>query len=65
MPTFKHKNNKEVAQILDDSFIIVYDSITDATKATGISDISAVCKGSKNRRTAGGYKWKYYNEITS
>ena len=34
-----------------------FDSISQAIKETGITHISGVCLG--NRRTAGGFKWKY------
>ncbi len=39
---------------------IIYDSLTDASNATGISisKISACCKG--KRKTTGGFHWEYY-----
>lgn len=40
-----------------DEIIKSFDSISEATKETGITHISGVCLG--NRRTAGGFKWKY------
>ena len=41
---------------------IIYPSIIDAERQTGISDsgIQAVCK--KQRKTAGGYHWEYWRE---
>lgn len=41
----------------------VYESIKDASEELGIdaSQIVKVCKGKANRKTAGGYHWKYYN----
>ena len=59
---FRHTRCKKVAQILEDDLIVVYDSVKEAKEFTGISDISVVCKGKNNRKTAGGYKWKYYEE---
>ncbi len=35
----------------------IYDSLADAVQDTGITNISAVCRGL--RQTAGGYHWKY------
>ncbi|QGJ84989.1 HNH homing endonuclease [Lactococcus phage P1048] len=40
-----------------DEIIKSFDSITQATRETGVLHISGVCLG--NRRTAGGFKWKY------
>jgi hypothetical protein len=39
-------------------FIKTWDSIIDANRFYNISDVSAVCRW--NRKTAGGYKWKYF-----
>lgn len=46
------------------NFIAEYASITDAANALDGGEslrkhISAVCKGTDQRKTAGGYKWKY------
>lgn len=38
----------------------VYESLVEAARITGISNISAVCRGV--RPTAGGYHWKYVDE---
>lgn len=57
------KNNHRAQKVkqfdLDGSFICEYETITQASINTGVnlSKISAVCKG--NRKTAGGYIWKY------
>lgn len=40
-----------------DEIIKSFDSITQATRETGVLHISAVCLG--NRHTAGGFKWEY------
>ena len=56
-------NAQSVAQLdLDGNLLNEYKSLTEASKATGISvsKISAVCKG--RRKTAGGYIWKYLND---
>ena len=47
---------------LNGNFIMEYDTITNASKATGtcLSKISAVAKG--RRKTAGGYVWTYSND---
>lgn len=39
---------------------IIYDSITQAQKETGVNNISSVCKG--KFLTAGGMQWSYYEE---
>lgn len=54
---------KPVAQYsLDNKFICLFDSITEAGKRTkvDIGSISACCRGKKGK-TAGGFIWKYYN----
>lgn len=57
------KNNHRAQRVkqfdLDGNFIQEYETITQASLDTGvsISKISAVCKG--NRKTSGGYIWKY------
>lgn len=38
---------------------IIFSSIKDAHRKTGICHISQVCQG--KRKTAGGYHWKFYN----
>ena len=45
---------------LGGNFIKTWDSITIATKETGVSNISACCRG--KLKQAGGYKWKYAEE---
>jgi hypothetical protein len=37
---------------------VVFDSISDAKRETGVNNISACCRGVQ--KTAGGYGWKYY-----
>lgn len=56
----KNTNGKKVGQYdLCDNLIKIWDSATEASKATGtaISKISAVCHG--KRKTSNGFKWKY------
>ena len=50
---------------LSDVFIKEYDSLLDAEKETGIYNghISGVCRGIRDRKTAGGYIWKYTSYI--
>lgn len=49
----------------NNNIIKIYEAIMDAERETGInnSKISACCKGKYGRKTAGGYKWRYFNEI--
>lgn len=58
------QNKKRVAQYTKNGQLIqIYESITQAAKATGqksSSNISQVCKG--KAATAGGYVWRYYEE---
>ncbi len=50
---------------LDDVFIKDYDSSADAENENGIYSglISNVCRGTRGRKTAGGYIWKYTDYI--
>lgn len=57
-----HAQCTPVAQYTTDGqHIATYKSIKDASTATGIniSTICLVCKNETNRKTAGGYVWKY------
>ena len=57
-------NGKQVAQYsLSGQLICVFKSLTEAKLKTGVSytGISACCKG--KRYTAGGFVWKYYEDI--
>lgn len=53
-----------VVQILNGEIVAIYDSASDAERATGISSssIRKVCLGRPKFKTAGGYEWK--NKIT-
>ena len=53
----RHNQNKPVICLETQ---IIYYSITEAKRKTNICHISQVCLG--NRKTAGGYHWKYYKE---
>ena len=51
-------NKAPVIQLnINKNIINTFDTITDATKKTGINNISAVCRGIQ--KTAGGFIWKY------
>ena len=55
---------RAVAQYSNDgTFIQKWDYATLASKAVGVrlSDIIACCRGTKGRKTAGGFVWKYAN----
>lgn len=56
------KNNvKKVVQFdKNGNFVAEYYSTQEAKRCTGISHIDACCRG--ERKTAGGYKWRYKNE---
>lgn len=45
---------------INNNFIANYKSMAEATRITGVSNIERVCKG--QRKTAGGYIWKYKNK---
>lgn len=54
-------NNRKVNQYTTDGkYIKTYESITIAKEETGASKICEVCSG--NRKTSGGFKWKYADE---
>lgn len=56
---------RKVVQLDEHGNVIgVFNSIKEAYRKTGInsSSINAVCSGFRNRHTAGGYKWKYYEK---
>jgi hypothetical protein len=48
-----------------DEMLHEYPSILEASKTTGAnkSHITSICKGHAIRKTAGGYKWMYKNEL--
>lgn len=55
-----NKSSRPVEQIdLNGNVIKEYPSYREAERQTGISGIDKVCAGSKYRKTAGGYKWRY------
>lgn len=64
VPIKNTQNRLQVAQYTKSGELLqVYNSITEAAKATGqksSSNISQVCKG--KAQTAGGYVWRYYEE---
>lgn len=56
-PNTKYKRAKTVLQIKDGVVINIYMSAADAKRVTSIKHVQSVCAG--NRRSAGGYEWKY------
>lgn len=46
---------------LENELIKTYNSIEEATKVTKINNISAVCRGCRNK--AGGFKWRYSTDF--
>ena len=59
---YKHPSEKSINQYtLDGKFVKSYKSVTTASRETGITDtnISMVCAGNSNQKTAGKYLWKY------
>ena len=53
---------RRVAQYdLEGNLIAIYDSVADASKITGIGYIYGAASG--RRKTAGGYIWRYYEEV--
>jgi very-short-patch-repair endonuclease len=59
---YKHPSEKSVNQYtLDGKFVKTYKSITIASQETEITDtnISTVCTGNSNQKTAGKYLWRY------
>lgn len=60
----KRKNSNRIAQYLPSGELIcIFENMTDAELKTGIShsNISNCCLG--NRKSAGGFIWKYYEDI--
>lgn len=58
-----HHKSKSVAQINIETGLIVdiFGSIREATRKTGINNINSCCQSKGKHKTAGGYKWKYYD----
>ena len=62
LPEPSFTNEKSVNQYtLDGKFVKTYKSVITASRETGITDtnISTVCSGNSNQKTAGKYLWKY------
>ena len=58
------RGSKPVLQFdLSNNFIKEYPSVREAIRQTGITSIDKVCKKKQNRKQAGGFKWKYKEEI--
>ena len=58
------KSSKSVVQFTKDGkFVKIYKSARDVERKTGIknNNIGSCCKG--KRKSIGGYKWKYYEEV--
>lgn len=60
----KRLSEKQGVKVLCEETNTIYNSFTEASKLTGIdkSSINMCCTGYRNRRTAGGYHWRYVNE---
>ena len=59
---YKHPSEKSINQYtFDGKFVKTYKSVTTASNETGIAiaNISMVCTGNSNQKTAGKYLWKY------
>ncbi len=54
------KKKVQQIDIATNKIINIFESISLASKSTGISKISEVCTG--NRKSAGGYKWEFFDE---
>jgi len=68
LPAPSFTNEKSVNQYtLDGKFVKTYKSVTIASRETGITDtnISMVCTGNTNQKTAGKYLWKYNTTDTN
>ena len=52
---------EEVWKPVEKELIKTYNSIEEATKVTKINNISAVCRGCRNK--AGGFKWRYSTDF--
>lgn len=57
------KSRKPVEQVFPDGTTIVYKGVKDASRKAGVHRccIANCCKGT--RKTAGGYRWRYVNEV--
>lgn len=60
-PDLAERNRQRTKPVICVETKVIYPSIREAERQTGIkhSDISAVCKGYRGAKTAGGYHWKY------
>lgn len=60
--SISHINHPKLSkQVLCIETNIIYQSVHEAERQTGIgfSEIASVCRGFRNRQTAGGFHWKY------
>lgn len=63
---FQSRKFREICQINDDGKIInIFPSSAEAKRVTGICDTSIIrcCRGTL--QSAGGYKWRYLNDLTT
>lgn len=58
----KHHNSIVVVQILNNTIINVWGSISDAERYYKTTHITECCKGNRNK--VKGYKWKYLSDIS-
>ena len=54
-------HKKKVCQIADRVVIRIYDSVADASKATGIEHSNRSLAANGKRGSAGGFEWRYYD----
>jgi group I intron endonuclease len=59
------KQSPRVRKVINLDTLEIYDSLTDITRITGIvwQNVRKVCIG--NRKTAGGFRWMFYDEYMS
>lgn len=56
-------NKKKIKQLnLNNTVVKIYESIADAVRQTGIGKANIQAVLSHRHKTAGGYKWEYYNK---
>lgn len=60
----KRLSEQRNVKVLCEETNIIYDSFTEASRLTGIdkTSINMCCTGYRNRKTAGGYHWRYVDE---
>ena len=63
---FQSRKFREICQINDDGKIInIFPSSAEAKRVTGICDTSIIRRCRGTLQSAGGYKWRYLNDLTT